>query len=78
MTERIVIEIMDGTDGELIGYGVAEVITSRIPGGTQTDYRLLPDVYGTRSEAWTATDTRNAPTHWHRESLGDPSDPQSS
>lgn len=50
---RIVVEIIDGNDGDLIGYGVAVVNN-----GTWT---LEPTVYPVRSEAMTAADREETP-----------------
>lgn len=47
---KIVVEIIDGEDDELIGYAVCTV-TETGAEVNGTDWRLSPEVYGTRSEA---------------------------
>jgi hypothetical protein len=54
MSTNRVVEIIDETD-DLIGYGVCvETVTRVDVRTTQTDYSMLPEVYGTRSEAHAA------------------------
>jgi len=47
MSRKIVVEVIDGNNDELIGYAVC-VVTSTLAG---TQWHLLPEVYGVRSQA---------------------------
>jgi hypothetical protein len=49
---RIVVEVLDGADSDLIGYAVCTVTTK----GSITEWRLEPEVFGTRSSAASAVE----------------------